>query len=477
MAYNGHPAKRIKTEPDARGYGYGYAPNRGGGRGQDEDRVNHILLMTILNPAYPITVDVIHTISSPSGKVQRIVIFKKNGVQAMVEFDSVESAKRAKQSLNGADIYSGCCTLKIEYAKPKRLNVFKNDNESWDYTNPTLGKAPGNERPALLQEPPRFGGGPQNFTEGGRGPPVAPGYGPDRGDGFDGYDNSGPRSVPPAPGGYGAGEPYAPQDRYGGPPPPDRFGRFGGGRDAYDGRPEGPPPGPPGPRGPGYGPMGGPPPGGAGPHQGSVMMVYGLNPEKMNADKLFNLFCLYGNVIRIKFLKSKEGCAMIQMGDPIAVEKSVTHMNGAMFFDHKMNLGYSKQAFLNDVQQPYELPDGTPSFKDYMGNKNNRFTTPEAAMKNRIAPPSKMLHFFNTPSGITEDELKKLFEDAGVKPPVSVKKFQSKSERSSSGLLEFAGVSDALEALAVVNHKAIPNPDSKFPYITKLCFSTTGPRF
>uniref|UniRef100_A0A182YCC6 PTBP1-like RNA recognition motif 2 domain-containing protein n=1 Tax=Anopheles stephensi TaxID=30069 RepID=A0A182YCC6_ANOST len=74
-----------------------------------------------------------HTICQPNGQVQRIVIFKKNGVQAMVEypfpndnsvsivrsdtFDSIESATRAKDSLNGCDIYSGCCTLKIDYAK------------------------------------------------------------------------------------------------------------------------------------------------------------------------------------------------------------------------------------------------------------------------------------------------------------------------------------------------------------------------
>lgn len=51
---------------------------------------------------------------------------------------------------------------------------------------------------------------------------------------------------------------------------------------------------------------------------------------------------------------------------------------------------YSKQAFLADVQQPYDLPDGTPSFKDYMGNKNNRFINPEMASKNRIQPPSKV---------------------------------------------------------------------------------------
>ena len=49
--------------------------------------------------------------------VQRIAIFKKNGIQALVEFDSNVSANRAKQNLDGADIYAGCCTLKIEYAR------------------------------------------------------------------------------------------------------------------------------------------------------------------------------------------------------------------------------------------------------------------------------------------------------------------------------------------------------------------------
>ena len=33
--------------------------------------------------------------------------------------------------------------------------------------------------------------------------------------------------------------------------------------------------------------------------QGAVMMVYGL-PEDMNCNKIFNLFCLYGNVVRVR---------------------------------------------------------------------------------------------------------------------------------------------------------------------------------
>lgn len=36
--------------------------------------------------------------------------------------------------------------------------------------------------------------------------------------------------------------------------------------------------------------------------QGSVLMVYGLNAEKMDCQRLFNLFCLYGNVVRVSII-------------------------------------------------------------------------------------------------------------------------------------------------------------------------------
>lgn len=35
-------------------------------------------------------------------------------------FESVQCAQKAKAALNGADIYAGCCTLKIEYARVRR---------------------------------------------------------------------------------------------------------------------------------------------------------------------------------------------------------------------------------------------------------------------------------------------------------------------------------------------------------------------
>ncbi|KTG42275.1 hypothetical protein cypCar_00000354 [Cyprinus carpio] len=52
----------------------------------DTRSVNSVLLLTIMNPIYPITTDVLYTICNNCGPVQRIVIFRKNGVQAMVEY-------------------------------------------------------------------------------------------------------------------------------------------------------------------------------------------------------------------------------------------------------------------------------------------------------------------------------------------------------------------------------------------------------
>lgn len=439
---------------------------------------NHVILMTIINPAYPITVDVIHTICQPYGNVLRIVIFKKNGVQCMVEYETVDSATRARDALQGADIYSGCCTLRVEYAKPAKLNVYRNDSESWDFTNSAMDQqkpqSAGSSRPPLLQEP-RFG---EQMHPSGGGLNGQMGGGPHRSSGL--FNSPGGMPDRYGGGGGGAMDLDSWDDRRGGR---DRRynsrysnngmsngGQRGGlatgglaGAAPFMGGSGGPPNTMAG--------MGGPAPGL--PQQGAVLMVYSLNKDRMNADKLFNLLCLYGNVVRIKFLKTKEGCAMVQMGDALAVERAIGNLNNTMFFGNKMQLGYSKQAFLADVQQPYDLPDGTPSFKDYMGNKNNRFINPEQASKNRIQPPSKILHFFNTPPNISDSAMRDVFIEEDVTPPKAMKLFQSKTDRSSSGLLEFNDMSESLEALVCCNHARIPNPNSRFPFVMKLCFSSS----
>ncbi|KAI1229594.1 Heterogeneous nuclear ribonucleoprotein L, partial [Lamprotornis superbus] len=340
------------------------------GDSEDARGVNNVLLFTILNPIYSITTDVLYTICNPCGPVQRIVIFRKNGVQAM-------SAQRAKASLNGADIYSGCCTLKIEYAKPSRLNVFKNDQDTWDYTNPNLSGTGG----------PHGGYHHGHYHDEGYGPPP-PHY-------------EGRRMGPPPVGGghrRGPGR-YGPQ--YGHPPPPP------------------------------------PPPPDYGPHADSpVLMVYGLDQAKMNCDRVFNVFCLYGNVEKVsltcpvpdvsqvKFMKSKPGAAMVEMADGYAVDRAITHLNNNFMFGQKLNVwwdwGWAWGSLGPGVcpsstpscpgrqhaimpGQSYGLEDGSCSYKDFSGSRNNRFSTPEQAAKNRIQHPSNVLHFFNAPLDVTED--------------------------------------------------------------------------
>ncbi|XP_043202306.1 heterogeneous nuclear ribonucleoprotein L-like isoform X3 [Amphibalanus amphitrite] len=452
MLVEGYTGKRLRPD-DALGHPDDTIRDAGPPRKRrdfEPEKPNHILLMTVVNPVYPITVDVIKTISSSHGQVLRIVIFKKNGVQAMVEFDSVEAAARAKEALTGADIYSGCCTLRIEFAKPARLNVYKNDAESWDYTNPALGVTAKPEllaaKTPLLQEPHFPGFALPYGLEAVRGSPL---YGATPVAESLSLGRFAAALAAPAVG----ATTFNPAELALQASPPAARAALSAASFAAQ-----PAVAPASPRLA---------------QQGAVLMVYGLNKDMMNAERLFNLFCLYGNVIRIKFLKTKEGCAMVQLGDALAVERAIGNLNNINIFGSKLQLGYSKQAFLNNVQQPYSLPDGTPSFKDFTGCKNNRFLNPGMASKNRIQAPSKVLHFFNMPPQLAPSELTEIFQSAGAATPLSANIFPSKTERSSSGLVEFRSTEEAVEALVVSNHKSIPRSSSKFPFTMKLCFSSS----
>ncbi|KAI1240436.1 hypothetical protein IHE44_0008859 [Lamprotornis superbus] len=357
------------------------------GNTDDPSGGNKVLLLSIQNPLYPITVDVLYTVCNPVGKVQRIVIFKRNGIQAM-----------AKAALNGADIYAGCCTLKIEYARPTRLNVIRNDNDSWDYTKPYLGRrdrGKGRQRQAILGEHP------SSFRH-------------------DGYGSHGP--LLPLPSRYRMGSRDTPElVAY---PLPQASSSY-----MHGGNPS-----------------------------GSVVMVSGLHQLKMNCSRVFNLFCLYGNIEKVKFMKTIPGTALVEMGDEYAVERAVTHLNNVKLFGKRLNVCVSKQHSVVP-SQIFELEDGTSSYKDFAMSKNNRFTSAGQASKNIIQPPSCVLHYYNVPLCVTEETFVKLCEDHEVLSFIKYKVFDPKpSAKTLSGLLEWECKTDAVEALTVLNHYQIRVP-------------------
>ncbi|XP_035461606.1 heterogeneous nuclear ribonucleoprotein L-like isoform X2 [Scophthalmus maximus] len=334
--------------------------------------------------------------------------------QALVEFESVQCAQKAKAALNGADIYAGCCTLKIEYARPTRLNVIKNDNESWDYTKPYLvrrDRGKGRQRQAILGEHP------SSYSENGYGSPC-------------------PLLPLPSNSRYKLTSVDVP-DMVSYPLPQSSS--------SYSGH-----------------------------APSSVAMVSGLHPSKMNCTRIFNLFCLYGNIEKVKFMKSVPGTALVEMGDEYAVDRAITHLNSIKVFGKRLNVCVSKQHAVIP-SQVFELEDGSSSYKDFAMTRNNRFSSAGQASKNIIQPPSAVLHYYNVPPCISQEQLLRLCTEHDVPGFVKFKMFDAKpSSKTISGLLEFDNKTEAVEVLTVLNHYQIRIPNGSNPYTLKLCFSTSS---
>ncbi|KAI4813332.1 hypothetical protein KUCAC02_024664 [Chaenocephalus aceratus] len=158
----------------------------------------------------------------------------------------------------------------------------------------------------------------------------------------------------------------------------------------------------------------------------SVAMVSGLHSSKMNCTRIFNLFCLYGNIEKV---------ALVEMGDEYAVDRAITHL--------KLHQGvWQETQCLHAVipSQVFELEDGSSSYKDFAMTRNNRFSSAGQASKNIIQPPSAVLALLQRPS----------MHIAG--PPTEA------SSKTISGLLEFDSKTEAVEVLTVLNHYQIRIP-------------------
>ncbi|MEQ2168815.1 hypothetical protein GOODEAATRI_018650 [Goodea atripinnis] len=149
-----------------------------------------------------------------------------------------------------------------------------------------------------------------------------------------------------------------------------------------------------------YGAGYGPPPPEYGPHADSpVLMVYGLEPLKINADRVFNIFCLYGNIERCHFLRLL--VIVLLFPGYHHLFSSLVHIDIQILFVTKL--------------------------------KDPRLLSPQCFQaaghpKNRIQHPSNVLHFFNAQPEITEETFFQICEELGIKSPTSIKLFTGKSE-------------------------------------------------
>jgi len=202
-----------------------------------------------------------------------------------------------------------------------------------------------------------------------------------------------------------------------------------------------------------------------------VVIVYNLDSERFNCKRLFNLLSLYGNVNKINFIRSKDGCAMAEFASSLAASEAIKLLNNISVFGNRINIELSRKMYVEEIRSPYDLPNGDKSFENFIGDRNNRFNTPQQAAKNRLMPPTKTLHFYNVPK-MDEDSMMDIFTEANAPFPVKITWFDVKSPRGAvTGLVAFESVEEACEALIMVNNLELEAENSSRPYSIKLCFA------
>ncbi|XP_010463574.1 PREDICTED: polypyrimidine tract-binding protein homolog 1 isoform X3 [Camelina sativa] len=152
MSYSAHTDLNIKFQSHrSRDYTNPYLPVNHtamdgsmqpalGADGKKVESQSNVLLGLIENMQYAVTVDVLHTVFSAYGAVQKIAIFEKNGsTQALIQYSDIATAAIAKEALEGHCIYDGgYCKLRLSYSRHTDLNVKAFSDKSRDYTLPDL---------------------------------------------------------------------------------------------------------------------------------------------------------------------------------------------------------------------------------------------------------------------------------------------------------------------------------------------------
>ncbi|XP_065049390.1 polypyrimidine tract-binding protein homolog 2-like isoform X3 [Musa acuminata AAA Group] len=118
--------------------------------GMKQEPESNVLLASIENMQYTVTIDVLHEVFSAFGFVQKIALFEKNaGFQALIQYPDIQTANIAKQALEGHCIYEGgFCKLHLTYSRHTDLNVKINNDRGRDYTGGNIATV--NNQPSLL---------------------------------------------------------------------------------------------------------------------------------------------------------------------------------------------------------------------------------------------------------------------------------------------------------------------------------------
>ncbi|CAH8870871.1 unnamed protein product [Trichobilharzia szidati] len=141
----------------------------------------------------------------------------------------------------------------------------------------------------------------------------------------------------------------------------------------------------------------------------TVLIVSNLNEDRVYPDALFTLFGVYGDVTRVKIMFNKKDTALIQFTDPQQALTALQYLNGQRLWDKPMKIAVSRH---NIVQLPKEETENGLT-KDYTNSLLHRFRKPNSKNFQNIYPPSHVLHLSNIPPSVVESDIRVLFATKG----------------------------------------------------------------
>uniref|UniRef100_A0A0E0C4Q0 RRM domain-containing protein n=1 Tax=Oryza meridionalis TaxID=40149 RepID=A0A0E0C4Q0_9ORYZ len=180
--YSAHTVLNVKFQSHrSRDYTNPYLPvapsaiDGSGPDGKKQEAESNVLLASVENMQYVVTIDVLHEVFSAFGFVQKIAIFEKNsGFQALIQYPDIQTAVAAKEALEGHSIYEGgYCKLHLTFSRHTDLNVKVNNERGRDYTGGNT--APTSNQPSILGPQPVYTGAYNNAPSSATGAVVPPG--------------------------------------------------------------------------------------------------------------------------------------------------------------------------------------------------------------------------------------------------------------------------------------------------------------
>ncbi|NXY72721.1 PTBP3 protein, partial [Glareola pratincola] len=351
--------------------------------GVHPDQVS-VLRVIVENLFYPVTLEMLHQIFSRYGSVLKIITFTKNNqFQALIQYADPGNAFHAKMALDGQNIYSTCCTLRVDFSRLRSLKVKYNNDKSRDFTRFDLPS--GNRQPFLEPSvPPAYGTQNMMFPSYSGTVGFVPAMGFSQG-GVTTSASSGHMTLPGATGVPG--------------------------------------------------------------HSVLLVSNLNPEtcPCAICSNALDKFpFCIftgvYGDVHRVKIMFKKKENALVQMADANQAQLAINYLNGQRLYGRVLRTTFSKY---HTVQLPREGQEGQELTKDYSNSPLHRFKKPGAKSYQNIFPPCDTLHLANIPPSVTVDYLKNLFASTGS----TVKAFRFLPKDSKMALIQLGCVEEALRAL------------------------------